>query len=136
MKNILLLLLLFSVVDIAFAAPINADAAKPTEAAKVPHGGMTTKPGLAPGHPDSLPADTRLINSGKVLEVLDSDMYTYVQVTGKNGPLWLAGYKTEISKGATVRYSGGIGMPNFFSKALNRTFDLIVFVDSLVLVKK
>lgn len=59
-------------------------------------------------------------NSGKVLEVLDSDMCTYVQVTSEKGVLWLAAYKTGVTKGATVRYSGGIGMPIFFSKAFNR----------------
>ena len=83
------------------------------------------------GHPDSIPADTRLINSGKVLDVLDTDMYTYVQVTHEQGPVWLAAYKTNITKGSTVRYSGGIAMTKFQSKALNRTFDLIVFVDTL-----
>ena len=138
MKNYILLIALLSVANISVAATPSADAAKPAEAIKPPHGGMSTKggAGLPSGHPSSIPADTRLMNSGKVLEVLNSDMYTYLQVTTDNEPLWLAAYKTEITKGATVKYSGGIAMPKFFSKALNRTFDLIVFVDTLEQVKK
>lgn len=122
MKNTLLFLALVSFSGMAVAA----DTAKPAS----PHGAAVAG-GMPSGHPDSIPADTRLINSGKVLEVLDTDMYTYVQVTHEQGPVWLAAYKTNITKGATVRYSGGIAMTKFQSKALNRTFDLIVFVDTL-----
>lgn len=125
MKKTLLFLALVSFSGMTAAA----DAAKPAS----PRGGAATQAGggLPSGHPDSIPADTRLINSGKVLDVLDTDMYTYVQVTHEQGPVWLAAYKTNITKGATVRYSGGIAMIKFQSKALNRTFDLIVFVDTL-----
>jgi hypothetical protein len=128
-KKMFLLLTLILFADLAVAA----DAAK----APSPHGGMAAAPGagLPSGHPDAIPADTRLINSGKVLEVIDTDMYTYVQVTHEQGPLWLAAYKTNITKGATVKYSGGVAMTKFQSKALNRTFDLIVFVDTLEQVK-
>ncbi len=130
MKNIILLLALLSFADTSFATAADA---KPSESAKAPHGSTAGKSGtgLPSGHPDSLPADTRLINSGTVLDILDSEMYTYVLVTSDKGPLWLAAYKTDLTKGATVRYSGGVGMPNFFSKALNRSFDLIIFVDTL-----
>jgi hypothetical protein len=135
LKNIILLLALFSVAEASFATVTDA---KPAESSKVEHAEVTAKSGsgLPPGHPDSLPADTRLINSGTVLDVLDSDMYTFVLVTSDKGPLWLAAYKINLTKGATVRYSSGVGMPNFFSKALNRSFDLIIFVDTLVQVKK
>jgi hypothetical protein len=117
MKIFGLLIALLAAADIAVAAPHDKETVAAT--------------GTPSGHPSSIPADTRLINSGKVLEVLDSDMYTYLQVTHEKGPLWIAGYKTDISKGATVRYSSGIAMSNFHSKSLNRDFDLIVFVDSL-----
>jgi hypothetical protein len=121
LKIFALLIVLFVATDIAAAAPHGKEV---DIAARMPS-----------GHPSSIPADTRLINSGKVLEVIDSDMYTYVQVTHENGPLWIAGYKTDIAKGANIKYSGGIAMPNFQSKSLNRSFDLIVFVDSLEQVR-
>ncbi len=123
MNKILLLLALISFSEMAVAA----DVAKPAS----PHGGAAALAGsgMPAGHLDSIPADTRLINGRKVLDVIDTDMYTYVQVTHEQGSLWLAAYKTNITKGATVKYSGGIAMTTF--QALNRTFDLIVFVDTL-----
>lgn len=76
-----------------------------------------------------------MVNNGKVLEVLDTDMYTYLQVTTEKGPLWIAAYKTNITKGAIVKFSNGVAMSNFHSNALDRSFDVIVFVDSVEQVK-
>jgi hypothetical protein len=136
LKKLLLLMALASVAGIA-AAETTVSGAKPAEGKASPHGGMSIKPGVAlpPSHPADFPADTQLANSGKVLEVLDSDMYTYLQVTTEKGPLWLAAYKIAVTKGATVKYSSGVLMSKFYSKSLNRTFDLIVFVDRLELAK-
>jgi hypothetical protein len=135
--SVLLLGLLFVVVA-AGAATASSELNLADNVAKAPQGSKTVKDATAlpPGHPDSIPADNQLINKGKVLEVIDSDMYTYVQVSSEQGPLWLAVYKTEITKGASVKYSGGIAMRNFESKALNRTFELIVLVDTLEQVGK
>lgn len=133
MKKITLLFALLSVAGVAAAATASSDLAQAEKVTKAPQADTTTKDTavLPSGHPDSIPADNNLINKGKVLDVLDSDMYTYVQVTSEQGPLWLAVYKTDIKKGASVKYSGGIAMRNFHSKSLNRTFELIVLVDTL-----
>ena len=137
MKKIILFLTLACVANFAAAASA-VDATKPAESVPMPHGGMTTRAGaiLPPGHAQTIPADVQLVNAGKVLEVLDTEMYTFVQVTAENGPLWLAVYKTAVTKEANVKYSNGIAMSNFYSKALNRTFDVIIFVDSLEVVMK
>lgn len=137
MKKMFLLIALASAAVIAVVATAGSDVAKPAETNASPHGGMLTQPGAAlpSGHPEAMPADIQLANSGKVLEVLDSDMYTYLKVTTEKGPLWLAAYKIAVTKGATVKYSSGVVMSKFYSKSLNRTFDLIVFVDRLELVK-
>lgn len=82
------------------------------------------------------PASIPLTRKGKVLEVLDSPAYTYLQVTGDKAPVWLAAYKINITKGTIVNYSDGAAMSNFHSKSLNRTFDTIVFVDRVVPEKK
>lgn len=58
-------------------------------------------------------------------------MYTYLQVTGDKGPLWLAVFKADIKKGDAVKYSSSVEMSKFHSKSLDRTFDTIIFVDSL-----
>jgi hypothetical protein len=83
-----------------------------------------------------LPLDTQLGNRGTVLEVINSPAYTYLQVSGGTGTIWLAAYRNEVAKGDTIRYSHGVMMTNFRSNALNRTFDKIIFVDAVVPLKK
>ena len=75
-------------------------------------------------------------NKGKVLDVIDTEMYTYIQVTGDNGPVWLAASKTSVAKGTTISYPNGAVMSNFHSKSLNRTFETIIFVDKVSPVKE
>lgn len=112
MKTIFALLALAAVANTAVAAPKqNADTVKPAAASQYP-------------------------NSGKVLDVIDTAMYTYLQVTGDKGPVWIAASKTNIAKGATISYPSGVVMSNFHSKSLNRTFDTIIFVDKVVSTKK
>ncbi len=135
----------FTILSVALACFANValgassgESANPAKEVPISHDGMVTKPGavLPPRHAQSIPSDTQLVNAGKVLEVLDTDTYTYVQVTAEKGPLWLAVYKMPVSKGANVKYSNGIAMSNFYSKALSRTFDVIIFVDSLEVMMK
>jgi hypothetical protein len=78
----------------------------------------------------------KLTNKGTVLAVIDSEMYTYLQVSSETGTVWLATYKNDIAKGDTVRYSKGVVMRNFQSQSIKRTFDTIIFVDSVIAVKK
>ena len=75
-------------------------------------------------------------NTGKVLEVMDASIYTYIQVTSDSGPVWLAASKTKVPKGSTISYPNGAVMSNFTSKSLNRTFDKIIFLDKVKVEKK
>ena len=75
-------------------------------------------------------------NTGKVLQVMDASIYTYMQVTSPNGPVWLAASKTDVPKGATISYPNGAVMTNFNSKSLNRTFEKIIFLDRVKVEKK
>lgn len=138
MKTIFTLLLVAIAGTAVAASPRDSDTAMPAAAAS-PHAAAPTgeaDAAMPPGHPPAIPADTNLVNSGKVLEVIDSPMYTYLQVTSGKGPLWLAVFRTDIVKGAAVRYSSGVAMPRFYSKSLDRTFDTIIFVDSIAPEKK
>lgn len=74
-------------------------------------------------------------NQGKVLEVIDTSMYTYLQVASAKGPVWIAASKTSVAKGDTIGYGGGSVMTNFHSKSLNRTFESIIFTDKVEKVK-
>jgi hypothetical protein len=75
-------------------------------------------------------------NTGKVLETMDASIYTYMQVTSPNGPVWLAASKTKVAKGNTISYPDGAVMTNFTSNSLNRTFDKIIFIDKIKVEKK
>ena len=75
-------------------------------------------------------------NKGKVLEVMDASIYTYMQVSTDKGNVWIAASKTSVPKGATISYPDGAVMTNFYSKGLNRTFDSIIFLDKVKVEKK
>jgi hypothetical protein len=75
-------------------------------------------------------------NKGKVLEVMDASIYTYIQVESDKGPVWLAASKATVAKGDIISYPNGNVMTNFTSKTLNRTFDKIIFLDKVKVEKK
>lgn len=71
-------------------------------------------------------------NQGKVLDTMDASIYTYIQVTTSQEPVWLATTRIHVARGDTVSYPGnGVVMNNFASKSLNRKFDKIIFVDKI-----
>jgi hypothetical protein len=74
-------------------------------------------------------------NQGKVLETMDASIYTYMEVTTDKGPVWLAASKVKVAKGATIGYPNGAVMKNFFSPSLNRTFETIIFLDKIEVLK-
>lgn len=78
------------------------------------------------------PATIQLTHKCKVLEVIDTPTYTYLRVTGDRNPLWFAAYKASIAKDDIVDFSGGVTLNNFHIKSLNRTFDTIVFVGTVM----
>jgi len=91
-----------------------------------------------PGHPT--PADAMrlmrpqpdgpvpLSRSGRVLQHMDANQYTYLQVQEGDRALWLAAPKTPLVDGSTVRFPDGVVMRDFYSRLLARTFPAIIFV--------
>ncbi|MEE8185717.1 MAG: hypothetical protein V3T96_04920 [Thermodesulfobacteriota bacterium] len=75
----------------------------------------------------------KLPNKGVVKEILQTDTYTYIQVSVKGGDAWLAAPKIELDVNTQIRFSEGNLMSDFYSKTLDRTFPTIYFVE---LVKK
>ncbi|AGF78388.1 hypothetical protein UWK_01831 [Desulfocapsa sulfexigens DSM 10523] len=70
--------------------------------------------------------------TGKVLETMNSNGYTYMKVDiGAEQP-WVAIPEAQVAVGQEVTYQPGMVMNNFASKTLNRTFDAIVFSAGLV----
>ena len=64
-------------------------------------------------------------------ELLDAGTYSYVKVSENNEEYWVAIPKSTIEIGKEYYYKGGMKMVNFESKELNKTFDVVWFLDGL-----
>lgn len=89
-----------------------------------PHAGMKVKEMAAgTGH------------KGKVLQTMDAGSYIYVEVEEKGQKIWVAAIKVKVAKGDMVEFPDSPPMLNFESKTLKRTFDKIIFAETLRVVK-
>ncbi|MDH5258227.1 MAG: hypothetical protein OEX07_09460 [Gammaproteobacteria bacterium] len=77
--------------------------------------------------------ETLLPNSGIVLESIATDGYTYIRVLSDAKEIWLASPEITVLPDSLIRFSEGVYMSNFRSKALNRDFEAILFVGTVVL---
>lgn len=68
---------------------------------------------------------------GVVVETMNSGGYTYVRVESNIGELWAAAPQTELSVGDRVVMPEGMAMNDFTSDSLGRTFESILFVQSI-----
>lgn len=69
---------------------------------------------------------------GEVLETMDSAGYTYVHVKTDKDKRWIAARQTAVKVGDVVQAHEGMPMPDFKSQTLNRSFDVVYFVDTIV----
>ncbi|MEW6193904.1 MAG: GW dipeptide domain-containing protein [Bacteroidota bacterium] len=65
-----------------------------------------------------------------VQEVIQVTQYTYLRVTEGEKEYWMASPKANFEVGEVLLYDKAMEMKNFESKELNKTFDLILFIDS------
>ncbi|MEJ2700728.1 MAG: hypothetical protein P8Z70_13860 [Desulfuromonadales bacterium] len=70
--------------------------------------------------------------SGKVVETMDSGGYTYVQVDTGKEKVWAAAPQFKVKVGDPVVIPKGMAMHNYHSKTLNRDFDLVYFVNAVM----
>ncbi|MCG7876316.1 MAG: hypothetical protein AB2614_03325 [Candidatus Thiodiazotropha endolucinida] len=66
--------------------------------------------------------------SGTVAEVIDVGNYTYIQLSEQG--TWIATSHLLVDVGDKIEYRGGIEMRDFYSKALDRKFDSVIFVQA------
>ena len=76
-------------------------------------------------------AKPRLPNYGTVKAVQQASMYTYIQVVNDQGVLWLAGPRMDLKLNDKIRFSKGVSMSNFYSKELQRSFPIVLFVSKI-----
>ncbi len=83
--------------------------------------------------PGSTPASESFSgSSGKVIETMDAGGYTYVQVDTGTEKIWAAAPQFAVKVGDDVVVPEGMPMANFASKTLNRTFEVVYFVPSVL----
>jgi len=70
--------------------------------------------------------------SGKVIETMNSGGYTYVQVDTGSEKIWAAAPEFQVKVGDPVAIPEGMPMTNYHSKTLNRDFELVYFVDGIM----
>ena len=68
---------------------------------------------------------------GEVLESLNAGSYTYLRLKTKDGEIWAATMQGNYPKGTNVQLHDPALMTNFESRALNKTFDEIVFASAV-----
>jgi hypothetical protein len=69
--------------------------------------------------------------TGVVLEKIDSSRYTYILVDTGTSKVWVASTRFAVNEGDRVSVPNGIGMSNFHSPTLNRTFDMVYFASQV-----
>jgi hypothetical protein len=62
---------------------------------------------------------------------MDSGGYTYVLIDTGEEKRWVAGRQLPVEVGDVIQSTPGMSMPDFESASLNRTFDVVYFVERL-----
>jgi hypothetical protein len=74
-------------------------------------------------------------SAGVVLQVLNGGGYTYLEVETEEAATWIAADGMEVTEGDRVVWGGASVMRQFTSSTLNRTFDEILFVTYVEVIK-
>jgi len=97
--------------------------------------------GLPSGHPQvgggagSAMDAAGAVRTGEVVEVIPAASYSYIRVRTDGGERWLAGPEVPLEPGQRIRWAEGMAMEDFESSALERTFDVLWFVDAVEVVE-
>lgn len=117
----------FSIVLVIFGAACAREGQPVAQNPDVPAPAVASAPArpAATSAAPKAPAGAQL--AGKVIETFNAAGYTYVRLETPAGETWAAIRETKLKKGEDVAIEAEMTMEKFESKALNRTFDKIVF---------
>jgi hypothetical protein len=121
---------LFSLMSIAALSITLAACGEQQKAPEAAKPSVQPAPAAAPASPAA--TATSSAKSGKVIETMNAAGYTYVQIDTGTEKIWAAAPETAVKVGDAVAIPAGMPMPNFQSKALNRTFDVVYFVPAVM----
>lgn len=90
-----------------------------------------TQTAAAQPAPQVQPA-TPTAKSGTVISTQVAGAYSYIETDINGQPFWIATAATKVTPGEKITWKDHAIMKNFNSKALNRTFEQILFVDKVM----
>ena len=70
-------------------------------------------------------------NMIKVSEVIQGESYTYISATENGIAKWIAVAKQDVNPGEVLYYYDALPMKDFHSKEIDKTFDVIYFVNNI-----
>ena len=74
---------------------------------------------------------SKAVHQIEVLEILESDRYSYLRVTEGEDEYWIATIQGSYELGESYLYSDGLYKTDYFSTEFNRSFDRIYLVSDL-----
>lgn len=127
MKKSLFLSLSICALFAAFAVAAETPVA-PAASAPAPSSGHPAMPAAASPAAPEAKADPMISVSGKVLQTMNANGYSYIYVEQADGKkTWVAVPETPIKVGSEMSFKPGMNMGQFESPALKRTFDTMIF---------
>jgi hypothetical protein len=122
--------------SILLAACITASAYA-VEAPAVPAGSpekpAATPPSIPAAADTAAPAAAPVLLSGKVLQTMNAGGYSYIYIEQADGTKkWVAVNQVAVKVGDQMSFKPGMEMGRFESKALNRSFDSIIFSEGVL----
>ncbi len=75
------------------------------------------------------------LQTGTILEILESGGYSYFYIDGRDSTFWIAVRETPAYVGAKITFQGQMWMPDFNSSTLGMTFPNILFSGDAYIVK-
>lgn len=76
------------------------------------------------------PSMSNGVATGQVVETIAAAGYTYAKVDVGGQQIWAAGPPTAMKVGDSITFSTAIPMKDFYSKAMERSFPVLYFVDN------
>ncbi len=78
-------------------------------------------------------AEAEMKMEATVLSMLNSEGYSYIEVQLIDGVAWFAvpNANLKLVKGDRIRFGNGLLMPNFYSKQLQRSFKILLFMEKV-----
>ena len=75
-----------------------------------------------------------IADEGTVVSSLNTDSYTYVEISKNDQNVWIVGPLVAVTPGNKVKYEEGAIMKDFYSKQLERNFPTVMFVQEVIVV--